>query len=246
LNDERETDHGVELGLVLSAYASVMGDQAYLSMPITTGRRYYETLDRYGARTAEELERRHPGVLKGEILVPNLLEGKSFAAAVAPEIDASLICPGIFDARRAQWGQEEYMMLWLGLIASSIREIYLSDGWEYSNGGATELAQALLVRHRFVEGRDDRMPIYNHRRQEMDLVTGAHKLIAAIRDLDRRGFSTIVLRQQLSQIAGIAAYLTDPLTDRREAAFHGGFARSTEHLGVVAAARKIGVSASLD
>jgi hypothetical protein len=227
--------------IVSSAYASVIGDKAYLSMPITTGKRYYDTLDRYGVRSLDELEKKYPGALRGEILLPNLETGKALAEQIAPEIDASLICPGIFDAREQAWTQDEYMALWLDLISSSITEIYLSDGWEYSNGGAIELAQALLIHHNFVEGRDDALPIYDHKRQRVNLVWGAQKLIDAIKDLERRGYSAKLLREQLSEIVGIAGFFADPMTSRHEIAACRAYRLDGGCLAVLESAHHIGV-----
>jgi hypothetical protein len=227
--------------LISSVYASVVGEKAYLSMPITTGKRYYDTLDHYGVRSLDELEKKYPGALRGEVLLPNLDDGRTLAERIAPEIDTLLICPGIFDAREQAWTQDEYMALWLDLITSSITEIYLSDGWEYSNGGATEFAQALMIHHNFIEERDDVLPIYNHKRQRVDLAWGAQKLIDAIKDLERRGYPVNPLREQLSQVVGIAAYLADPLTSRHEIAACRGYAMSTEFLAVLHSADAIGV-----
>jgi hypothetical protein len=239
-------DRLVNIDVVASAYASVIGDKAYLTMPLTTGLRYYEVLERYHCRDAETLEWLWPGALFGEVILPNLEAGRSLAERLAPEINASLICPGIFDGRRQHWTQEEYMALWLRVIDSLIGEIYLSDGWEYTNGGAAEFARALAIQCRFVEGRDDRIPIFDHRRQPVDLMEASHRLIAAIKNLDRRGFSTVALRQALTQVAGVAAFESDFLTDRREREFHFGHVYSRFNgAPIVIAAQAIGVSASL-
>jgi hypothetical protein len=96
-------DRLTNIEIVSSAYASVIGNKAYLTMPITTGERYYKVLDRYHVRDVETLEWLWPGALLEEIILPNLEEGKIFAQKLAPEIDAMLICPGIFEARKQHW-----------------------------------------------------------------------------------------------------------------------------------------------
>ena len=202
--------------VVASAYDSVIGPKAYVSMPITTGRRFYKVLDRYHVRDPEALEFLWPGALWGEIIEPNLEAGKSLAENLAPEIDASLICPGVFDGHEQAWTQDEYLTLWLGIIISSVKEIYLCDGWEYSNGGAIEFARAIEVRHNFVEERDDEIRIFSEWRREITLVEGGQKLITAIKDLERRGHSTTTLRRALEKLVNIAAYFRDPWTSRAE------------------------------
>ncbi len=128
--------------------------------------------------------------------------------------------PGVFEARKQRWSQEEYMILWLRLITASVKELWLSDGWEYSNGGAIEFCRGIMIQFRFVETRTDRLPIYDHNRSPVGLVEGAWKLASAIQDLRKRGFDASKLLVELGQIAGIAAYLSDQLTDRSEWSFH--------------------------
>ncbi|MBU6500286.1 MAG: DUF4406 domain-containing protein [Patescibacteria group bacterium] len=208
------------IDIVSSAYSSVLGDKAYLSMPITSGKRYYEILDHYGVKTVEELEKKIPGALREEIIIPNIDDGKKFAERLAPELDSSLIVPAIFEARRQRWTQEEYMVLWLRLLTKSVKEIYLLDGWEYSNGGAIEFARGLMIRYRFIEERNDRLLIYDHKKRPVSIEEGARKLTEAIKDLTRRGHQTSTLRKELGRVAGIAAYCNDYLTSRDKWAYH--------------------------
>lgn len=106
--------------IVSSAYASLFADKAYFTMPVTTGRRYYDVLDRYGVKSVDELERIRPGALREEIILPNIEEGKNFASKIREdhELDA-IVVPGVFEARKQRWSQEEYMVLWLRFITAS-------------------------------------------------------------------------------------------------------------------------------
>ena len=147
-------DRQANVEIVSSAYASIPGHKAYLTMPVTTGRRYYEVLDRHGVRTVAELEAGRPGALRDEVILPNIEEANALAERVLGRTALPLVVPGVFEARKQRWGQEEYMCLWMRLITGRVREVHLSDGWEYSNGGAAEFARAILIRHRALEGRD--------------------------------------------------------------------------------------------
>lgn len=215
-------DRRANIEIVSSAYASVFRDKAYFSMPVTTGKRYYDVLDRYGVKTVKELEEKRPGALREEIIIPNIEGGRAFAERFAPELDASLIVPGVFEGRKQRWTDDEYMILWLRLITSSIKEICLSEGWEYSNGAAVEFARGIMIRFRFIEERQHRMPIYDHTKQPIGIEEGARKLAAAIKDLERRGHPTNILRKELGRIAGIAAYCYDYMTGREEWEYHYG------------------------
>lgn len=197
--------------IVSSAYASVFAQKAYLTMPVTTGKRYYDVLDRYGVKSVEELEQKRPGALREEIIIPNIEEGKALAARIRQdnEIDA-LVVSGIFEARKQRWTQEEYMVLWLRFITSSASAVYLSDGWAYSNGGAIEFVRALAKSYRLVgeaaQNFDHSRPtieIYNHRGERVDFYEGAIRLYEAIRDLQQRGYGSDVLRDEFALLEGI-------------------------------------------
>ena len=151
LFDALPDDRRANIEVVVSAYDSVLAGKAYLTMPVTTGRRFYDVLDHYGVRTIDDLERRRPGALRDEIILPNLEEANRFAAALVT--GAPLVVPGVFEARRQRWGQDEYMILWLRVITGSVTELWLSDGWEYLTGGAMEFCRAMMIDFRFVEGR---------------------------------------------------------------------------------------------
>lgn len=214
-------DRKANIEIVFSAYRSVAADKAYLTMPVTTGKRFYDVLDHYGVKNIEELEKKKSGALREEIILPNIEEAKHFSETLSGN-KLPLVVPGVFEALKQRWSQDEYMILWLRLITSSIKELWLSDGWEYSNGGAIEFCRGVMIQFRFVEGREDRLPIYDHNGNIVDLVEGAWKLATAIKDLARRGHETTKLRVELGQVVGIAAYLYDQLTDRQEWALHTG------------------------
>jgi hypothetical protein len=94
------SDRQANIEIVCSAYESMFCEKAYLTMPITTGKRYYDLLDKYGVRTIEELEKKRPGALREEVILPNIEEGKNLAKRIQPEICDALIVPGIFEARK--------------------------------------------------------------------------------------------------------------------------------------------------
>lgn len=193
--------------IVSSAYASMPGHKAYLTMPVTSGRRYYEVLDHHGVKTVAELEARKPGALREDVILPNIAEANELAERIVGRTALPLVVPGVFEARRQRWTQEEYMCLWMRLIVGPIREVHLSDGWEYSNGGAAEFARAILIRFRCIDERPGDMQVYDHTGDVMTLERGCSMLATSIEDLRGRDYGTDGLSRELGRLAGFAAML---------------------------------------
>src|SRR5438105_1504960 len=77
----------VEVEVVGSALAAVFAEKAYLTMPVTTGKRYYEVLDRYEVKSVEALEAKMPGALREEIILPNIEDGIALGAKIRKNRD---------------------------------------------------------------------------------------------------------------------------------------------------------------
>jgi hypothetical protein len=138
------------LGIVLSAYRSFRGDRrkhlAYVSMPITTGKRYYDVLSAYGVRTREELAKRvGPDALFELVIKPNLREGVAFADELSRREELLFIAPSVFEARRWHWTQDAYMSLWYSVLSELAGKHIVMDGWEYSTGGLLEVLFSLSL-----------------------------------------------------------------------------------------------------
>lgn len=200
-----------QIDVVTTAYASVVAKLSYLTMPVTAGKRLYELMEKYGVRSKAELEKIRPGILWEEVILPNVENGKQLAHKLHREQGRSLVVPGIFDAQQFDWGQEDYMVLWLRFIVASAREIFLAPGWEYSTGGAMEFVQGMMIQHRFV-ARAEPIAVRNEMTSEVDLMTGALAIAYAIRDLRKRGFDERKLVREFTQLAHLAytlAYLAE-------------------------------------
>ncbi len=200
-------DRKANIDIVRSAYASVQAPLAYLTMPVTTGRRYYQAMDRHGVRTLVDLERAKPGALRDDVILPNVDESVALGRAIAARTGHVVVVPGVFEARKQRWTQAEYMVLWLRLITRDVECVHLSPDWEFSNGGAVEYARATLVRHGQAPGRDRPMAVVDHRGHDVPLDMGVGMLMAAANDLERDYHDASVLRREAGRLAGFAAML---------------------------------------
>ncbi len=212
-------DRKANIEIVFSAYESMRGDKAYLTMPITAGKRLYDTLDRYGVKTKEELERVRPGALLEEVIIPNIEAGKLFAEKIEGR-SLPLVVPGIFEAQQHRWSQEEYMILWLRLITGSVKELYLADGWEYSTGGVMEFFRAMMIHHGHFTKDQGWLPVFENG-SLIPIEWGARRIAEAIKDLRKRGYNTDKLRHELGQVIGLAVY---GAISNRDTTYNYGFA----------------------
>lgn len=216
--DERNLSPEALTGIetVLKAYKSVLSPLAYISMPITSGRRLYDAMEKYGVCSPEDLSKKYPDVFVNEIIKPNIEAGLAFAKETAARTELPVVAPAVFEAKKQRWGQDEYMHMWLNMIEDKVEEIYMMEGWEYSNGGTEEFARGMEMRFNFCDRRNIR--VFDHRFREMGIIDGATAMVRAIHDLRRRGFGdqTGVPAKMACKLTTIAAFFMDPLTSRRE------------------------------
>ena len=237
-------DRKANIEIVYSAYDSCTLPFAYLTMPVTTGKRFYDTLDRYGVKSIDELEAKRKGALRDEIIIPNIEEAKHFAKKVSAAFP--LIVPGIFEARKQRWNQDEYMILWLRLLTNKVRELHLSEFWEYSNGGAIEFCRAMMLHYRFTDEREELFQVFDHHGEPLRLTRGVEILSSSIKDLEIRGHDTSKLRKELGQLAGIAMYLNDHTTDRHTYYFHTRQSGYEDLLKAISSVETLGVPIALN
>jgi|GEM_PF-1753895 len=221
--DRLTEDELGNLGIVLGAYRSFRGDRrghiAYVSMPITSGKRFYDALAAEGVVSAKELaEKRGKDALYELVIKPNIAEGVALADRLGEaRKDLLFIAPSVFEAKRWRWSQDAYMSLWYRVIGELAGKHYLMDGWEYSTGGLQEVLFSMLMRWRVIRsynvreaarefmfkdfhpGMDDRalfeevkkmweIRVHEADGAEVRLDQALAKAVAAIRDLQARGF----------------------------------------------------------
>ena len=195
-----------EVGVVTTAFDAVMaGDLTYVSTPITSGAVLYREMDRAGVSTVEEL-RADKGYFYDNVIRPNIQTADGVARDILGMKGGAVIAPAVFEARQLDWDQDAYMALWLDVIERKATRIAMVDGWEYSNGGAEEYLQALLMQ----AGRRDRsdIEIVDQRGDPLDQTVALRLLAGAVEDLLGRGFVPVVTATVLSRMVGLWAIVT--------------------------------------
>lgn len=195
-----------EIGVVGTAYDSVYAsDITYVSTPITSGAALYRAMDAAGITDPDEF-RRDKAHFSASVIGPNLAAADAVAHRMV-DFGGAVIAPAAFEARSLGWGQDEYMGLWLDVIERRATRLALVDGWEYSNGGAEEYLQALLMQ----AGRRDRSNMLILDAQGACLSHGgALRLLAnAVENLLDRNFKPKVLARVLLRTVALHGMVRD-------------------------------------
>lgn len=152
LNEEEKGN----LGVVLGAYRSFRGNRraniTYVGMPITTGLRYYDVLEQHGVKDAAGLAQvAGKSALYDLVIKPNVEEGIALADRLGARNGQRLfIAPSVFEAKRWRWSQDAYMSLWYRVIGEMAGTHTVSNGWEYTTGGAKEALFTMMLRWRYI------------------------------------------------------------------------------------------------
>jgi len=130
--------------IVLSAYQSHRNPEgyAYLSMPITSGKLYYDVLEKHDVLTLDELMAKDKNILYNEVIRPNIDINTEVADKITDKTKKTIIAPAVFEAKKQRWSQDAYMFLWYGVLEELIDETIMTDGWQYSNGRCTRICKS--------------------------------------------------------------------------------------------------------
>ena len=239
------------INLVLGAYRSIRYDVAYVSMPITSGKLMYDVFEKKGVKTLEELGKVDSDSIVNDIIKPNIDMG----VIAADNLNSKLppLAPSVFEGKSFRWTQEEYMTMWLTVIKERAREMHMTDGWEYSNGGVEEITLAHQMRYRCVglingeesldkifpglgeqETRDfiedmARMRVYDINKNELSLDDSILKVREAIQDLQERGFESKRLEISLNNLTGTKEKFCGFGVDRHEYLYHTNGPEAVKH-----------------
>lgn len=190
--------------VVMSAFRSLLSSIAYVSMPITSGKRLYDVLDQHGVKSREELDAIDPEILHREVIDPNVQEGNQFSQAVTQRSGYPVLVPGIFESKGQRWEEREYMALWLTVLEGKAKEIHLITNWEYSNGGVEEFVRGTEMRAGLSQIEDNSdVKVLDNQANPISLNAGAKMIFDALVDLRGRGFEAPRLEIALRKLEAI-------------------------------------------
>lgn len=136
-----EPPNPLEVDAALSGLCCGVGtmEVTYMSMPITTGKRFFSWYRAVGHSIDPEA---YSAAHQNAVVRPNLLISEEKLAELRSQW-VHVVSPGDFQVM--QWTQSDYLWLWLRFIAKRAARVVASDGWEYSSGCALEVACAQVV-----------------------------------------------------------------------------------------------------
>jgi hypothetical protein len=138
-----------ELADALDSFASCFGlerdNVAYVSTPITTGKRYYDWLQAYSPDAASDFDRDHAR----EVIAVNQESARALVELSRRHLDKVVIDPTPLEA--PHWTQLQFHAFWTRLITDYAGTVVFNDGWEYSTGCCYEFAAAVNARARLLD-----------------------------------------------------------------------------------------------
>jgi len=117
----------------------------YVSVPITSGERAVEAMDRIGLRSIREARSFDPAKWLAEVQTPNESDARATVAAVRAKHPNRLVLNPAALAKPG-WGDDDYNGLWLDVISTFANTVVPAPGWAWSRGGRLEVAAALALR----------------------------------------------------------------------------------------------------
>jgi hypothetical protein len=146
------------LASALDSFARCIGlkreNAAYVSTPITTGRRYYEWLKSSGmtptAGAAFQAEHAR------QVIEVNQASARALVLYAREKLRKIVVDPTALDV--PIWTQDDYNGFWTHLISDYVGTVVFNDGWEYSTGCTLEYAAALESNARLLDSRLSALP----------------------------------------------------------------------------------------
>ncbi|MCX6814952.1 MAG: hypothetical protein NTY20_04875 [Candidatus Aenigmarchaeota archaeon] len=217
-----------EMDMILGAYRSIRHPIAYVSMPVTGGKRLYDVLERKGVKALDKLREADPDSVVSDVIKPNIERGIEVADGLRERIKLPPIAPCVFDAIRKKWSQRDYLLMWLRVIEEKAEEVYMTDDWEYSSGSAQEFARVMEMQFDFVnpdqgmehfpEGVDlekeyrrlRQIKVYTESGKEIRIDAGFKLVAKVIMDLHKRGFEYKDIFDSFQKLINIVATYNEP------------------------------------
>lgn len=132
---------------IIELFNSLMSgkDNAYVSVPITTGHRFLGWYRQAGCKL-DPASQAYKEAHDRQVIKPNKEEAKKKIAGLRHRCQTAypvLIDPSAFDW--PEWNQDDYRYFWGRVIERYVKTVIFLDGWQYSNGCAFEFLMAVLT-----------------------------------------------------------------------------------------------------
>ncbi|MEZ0225983.1 MAG: hypothetical protein ACAH83_15625 [Alphaproteobacteria bacterium] len=201
--DDLPDAHKLQAQFALAAFATIKTKElAYVSIPITSGRRLYDYMEANGFMTAKEAKADHAAFFKN-VVSPNFDAGLRASAEWAEKLDGAVIAPVEFEKHlrthnAVDWDQDDFMGMWIPLIEQKITQMVMIDGWEYSNGSGEEYLQAALMQ--MGRGKRSDIDITDVRGKTLPLDAGIKLLADAFIGLAEKGIKARNMAETLALV----------------------------------------------
>jgi hypothetical protein len=184
-----------EIDELLNILGSVIVERSgvYVSVPITSGRRYGEWLNSRNL----EADLSHPETyqeFQREVLKPNFEHAQTIVKKLRELFPKALIDPTALKDIES-WTQDDYRYLWGKVIEQHAGTVVFIDGWQYSNGCSYEF----LVSY---QSSNHHCPlVLDENLKPLTLEKGLMLMRAAIIEMREAGLSTEFLERVAERLA---------------------------------------------
>lgn len=137
---------------IVKVLRSVRGTLNYISTPVTSGKWLYD---------------QNREVPFDELINYNYLKGLEFLEELS-DINNLLLPSDLTPNFNFKWNQDHFQALWLTIIAEKAENVYMNDGWEYSNGCTEELVHTFQLRLNLPRHKD--ILFFNTKEKESDSI----------------------------------------------------------------------------
>lgn len=177
------------------AMKTIDSDLAYVSHPISSGKRLFELTEDFELDHVSQLKSQFAYDYRELVLKPNMAEGKKFGRKVSSVSDLPVVIPSLFEQNArmddSRWGEEEFMHFWVNTIRDKIARMHMAPDWEYSNGAVEE----------FKEAKVKDIPVLDHNFDGLSLDQAREMIWRAIRTF--QGLGTDRLEELLAEVEEI-------------------------------------------
>lgn len=171
----------------------------YASVPITSGKHYYELLLQNPKRNKEEI--------RDISISDNYNEGWKFVQGIIKRTDKPVLYPADMIPTHNNWEQPHFQALWLSIIGEKCSEVHMQKGWEYSNGSSEEFTHTYQLRlglprctenlifyntkesEEYARERLRNMNVFDHTGKIISAEEGYNKMGTAIKWIKESGFN---------------------------------------------------------